>query len=303
MDLAEPAVNIADRFGRGRLGAFVSRPAYEHFLAAYRAGMAQLPPCQPRDVATAFGSVRTYRFDGPEADTPIVLLPGRNGCTPMFDSNLAPLLALRTVFCIDLLGDAGLSVQFRPIRTAADQAQWLDETLAGLGLHRAHLLGVSIGGWTAVNCAVHRPDRIASLTLLDPVQTFARVKVTPLLASAILVVPGMPQRWRDRVLRWISGGADLAQAGPVAALIDAAAKDFAVHTTAPRLFTEGQLRSLQMPVLALLAGRSVMHDPHRAARRARALLLQGQVEIWPAASHAINGEYPQEIADRLSRFL
>ncbi|WP_304115032.1 hypothetical protein [Mycolicibacterium bacteremicum] len=66
MDLAEPAVNIADRIGPGRLGAFVSQ-----------AGTAQLPPCQLNDVATSFGSVRTYRFDGAGADTPIVLLPDR----------------------------------------------------------------------------------------------------------------------------------------------------------------------------------------------------------------------------------
>ena len=35
------------------------------------------------------------------------------------------------------------------------------------------LMGVSIGGWTATNCAVRRPGRVTSLTLLDPAMTFA----------------------------------------------------------------------------------------------------------------------------------
>ena len=48
-------------------------------------------------------------------------------------------------------------MQDAPISGADDQAQWLDEALAGLGLDRVHLLGVSIGGWTATNCAVRGP--------------------------------------------------------------------------------------------------------------------------------------------------
>jgi pimeloyl-ACP methyl ester carboxylesterase len=302
MDLAVPNVNIAARFSRGKLGAYVSRQAFEHFLGAYRAGMAELPPCELFDIATSFGTVRVYRFAGPGTGSPVVLLPGRNACTPMYKTNLDALLKLRTVYGIDLLGEAGLSVQHRPITGAHDQAQWLDESLAGLGLDRAHLLGVSIGGWTAVNCAVHRAGRVASLTLLDPVQTFSRLPMAPLLASVVMLAPGMPARWRDGVMSWISGGADIDDAGPVATLIAAGSTDFAVRTPMPKLFTDDQLRALEVPVLALIAGRSVMLDPPRAAARARSLLSHGQVEVWPVASHAINGEYPQEIADRSHRF-
>ena len=102
------------------LGAFVSEAAFEHFLATYRDGTALLPP-------------------------------GRNASTPMYRTNLPALLQRRTVYSIDLLGEAGMSVQDKPIRDADDQTHWLDDALAGLGLGQAHLLGVSIGGWTAVN--------------------------------------------------------------------------------------------------------------------------------------------------------
>ncbi|WP_337999694.1 alpha/beta fold hydrolase [Streptomyces murinus] len=46
-------------------------------------------------------------------------------------------------------------------------ARWLDETLAGLGLDRVHLVGGSYGGWLALNQAHRRRDRLASVTLLD----------------------------------------------------------------------------------------------------------------------------------------
>ena len=45
-----------------------------------------------------------------------------------------------------------------------------------------------------------------------------------------------------------------------------------------------------------------MLDAARAAARARNLLPRGQVELWPDASHAINGEYPDEIAEHAGSF-
>jgi pimeloyl-ACP methyl ester carboxylesterase len=70
----------------------------------------------------------------------------------------------------------------------------------------------------------------------------------------------------------------------------------------PKLFTDAQLRPLDIPVLALIAGRSVMLDAASAASRARKLLPRTQVELWPDASHAINGEYPTEIAATAAAF-
>jgi pimeloyl-ACP methyl ester carboxylesterase len=302
MDLAVPEVNFTARWARGGLGGFVDRAAFDHYLGAYRNGMAQLPGFEISDVPTSFGTVRAYRFAGPNEGTPVVLLPGRNAATPMYRTNLASLLAHRTVYGIDLLGEAGLSVQHKEIRTEADQARWLDEALRNLGLQRAHLCGVSIGGWTATNCAVHKPDRIASLTLLDPVFTFARIPARTMLASVLMYAPGVPETLRRRVLSWISGGSDSSAADPEAALISAGSRDFALRTPMPRLLADAQLRSVAVPVLTFIAGRSVMLDPGRPAARARALLPHGTVEVWPDASHAINGEYPDEIAQRAARF-
>jgi pimeloyl-ACP methyl ester carboxylesterase len=252
------------------------------------------------DVPTSFGTVRAYRFDGP--GPPVVLLPGRNASTPMFAVNLPTLIERRTVYCIDLLGEAGLSVQHRPVNDSDDEAQWLDEALGGLGLKRAHLLGVSIGGWTAVNYAARRPGRAASLALLDPVMTFSPIPLKAVLVSPALFLPGVPGVLRRRVLSWISGGADVDDSPVEAALISAGSKDFVLRKAMPKPITDEQLRSLSLPVLALIAGRSVMHNADRAAARARKLLPQGQVELWADASHAINGEYPALIAETAQAF-
>ena len=287
---------------RRNVGHFKGERARAHYLSAYQTAMAGLPPVDESvDVPTSFGTVRAYRFDGPSSGPPVVLLPGRNASTPMWRSNIPALLEHRTVICVDLLGEAGMSVQEKPITGPADEAQWLDDVLAGLGLHRTHLMGVSIGGWTAVNFAVHRPGRAASLSLLDPVFTFAPVPVKSMVIAAGMFLP-LPDSVQRRVFSWISGGADVDDSLPEAALISAGSTDYVLRKAMPKLFTNDQLRSLAVPVLALIAGRSVMLDAALAAARARNLLPRGQVELWPDASHAINGEYSGEIAQTAAEF-
>jgi pimeloyl-ACP methyl ester carboxylesterase len=220
----------------------------------------------------------------------------------MWRPNLPALLQRRTVYCVDLLGEAGLSVQTRPIAGPDDQAQWLDETLAGLNLTGAHLMGVSIGGWTATNLAIRRPDRVTSATLLDPVFTFAAVPLKTMLISGAMLSPSVPEALRRRAIRWIGGGAPVDDSEPEAALIAASSVDFVLRQPMPKRFTDEQLRSIDLPVLTFIAGRSVMLKAARAADRARKLLPTGQVELWPQASHAINGEYPDEIAEAAAAF-
>lgn len=285
------------------VGYFRSEGARVHFLAAYDAAMAKLPAFgAAADVETSFGSVRAYRFGDRSGSTPVVLLPGRNASTPMWRANLPGLTARRTVYSLDLLGEAGRSVQTAPITSAQDQAQWLEETLAGLDLPHVHLLGASIGGWAAANYACRFPARVASATLLDPVFTFAPIPLRTLAFSAVMAVPAAPEGMRRWFLSWVSGGEAADDSLPEARLIAAAMTDFVLRLPPPTAITDEQLRTLQTPVLAFLGGRSVMLDAARAARRARTLLPHGHIEVHRDATHAINGECAEQITERAHRF-
>ncbi len=77
------------------------------------------------------------------------------------------------MYAIDLPGDPNPSVARAPLTPPDACAAWLDELLGQLsvGRHRdgpAHLVGVSYGGWIAMNQAIRAPGRVASITLLDP---------------------------------------------------------------------------------------------------------------------------------------
>jgi pimeloyl-ACP methyl ester carboxylesterase len=286
------------------VGHFASAADKARFVAAYDRAMTALPPPQQvRDVRTAYGVVRIYRFAGAHDDRPpLLLLPGRAAPTPMWADNLPHFLALRSVYAVDLLGEPGLSIQDRPFDTDADQAAWLHDVIAQLPEPAVHVVGVSIGGWTAMNLAVHQPDRIASLTLIEPVFVFTNMSVEAILRSIPASVSWLPRSMRDDFNSWTAGGAPVAH-DPVADMIEAGMAAYRLKVPVPSLPDPGKVATLRIPLLVILAGASPMHDAQAAAAEARRVLPRSTVKVYPGASHAINGEHPAEIAVDLSAHL
>ncbi|GAA2426049.1 alpha/beta hydrolase [Actinomadura vinacea] len=286
------------------VGHWSGAAGHADFMAAYDKAMADMPkPAQTIDVRTGFGFVRAYRYEGASDRTePLVLLPGRASASPVWADNLPHLLKLGDVYTIDLLGEPGKSVQEAPITSATDQAAWLDQVLAQLPEKSFHVVGLSIGGWTATNLAVHKPRHVATLTLIDPAYTFSNIPVGTAIRAIPASVPWLPKSWRDSFNSYTAGGAPVEDV-PVADMIESGMKNYTLRLPQPKLIGEGPLGRLKMPVLAILAGKSVMHDVGDSRKVAERVLQNGTVKIYPNASHAINGEHPQEVAADLAAFL
>ncbi|MFD0890747.1 alpha/beta fold hydrolase, partial [Streptosporangium algeriense] len=221
---------------------------------------------------------------------------------PMWEANLAGLARNRPVYAVDLMGEPGLSVQTRPLTSSEDQAAWLAALVDGLPEREFHVLGLSIGGWSALNLVVRRPAGVRSLTLLEPAATFGGITWKVVVVSLGSVLP-MPGAVRRRLLSWISGGADASEDSPVAELITSGMRDFTDALPRPGYPTDEQIAGIDLPTLVIIGGRSIIHDPGKAAARARRLLRHGTVELWPEASHAINGEFPERIETTVNTFL
>jgi pimeloyl-ACP methyl ester carboxylesterase len=283
-----------------QVGHFRSAAGEQAYRAAYRKAMTLLPtPRSTLDLETTFGRVRVYEFGAASADRtaiPIILLPGRTSGVPMWASNLPDLVAARTTYALDALGDAGLSVQIRPIRDAGDQADWLDQVLAQLPVRRVHVVGHSFGGWLTANYAARHPERVQTVTLLDPVFVLQGLRWQVYLISLPASLPFLPRSWRTRMLSIIGGG-PVDPNDPVARMISEATEHYAVKLPLPERLTGTQLRGLPMPVYAALAGGSVMHNGGHAADVARAEIRDATVELWPDATHSL----PMEQGAKLDR--
>ncbi len=282
------------------VGHFVSAEAQAAYLRLYDVTLMGIPGQRESiDVSTTYGHVRVYRY-GPDAGTPIVLLHGRAGTTVMWEQNIPGLAATHPVYAIDVLGEPGRSVQTVPIRSSREQAVWLNETLAELRLEKAHVVGVSGGAWLAYNLALYAPERIASLALAEPANVFARFDWRFLLGGFSLV-PGLPDGVSARYLQWVAGRVSIEQ--PAGRLVLAGLRDYRMKLPMPSYGKEDALRSIKVPTLALLGGRSVVHDPLEAARRAQTFLPDNRTEVWPEAGHGLPAEFPEQFNARLLEFL
>jgi pimeloyl-ACP methyl ester carboxylesterase len=284
------------------VGHFRSEEGRKEYAASYAAAMGQLPePTRTMDLDTDFGTVRVYEFSSARTrgSTPIVLLPGRTSGVPMWEANLPGLAEERIVYALDALGDAGMSVQTRRIGDAADQAAWLDQALARLGEPKVHLVGHSFGGWLAANYAARYPERVATLSLLEPVFVFGGIRWQVYLKSIPASLPFLPRSWREAMLADFGGAEEIDPDDPVARMISDATEHYVAKLPLPERLSPERLRSLSMPVSAAMASDSAMHDSAAATRVAREDVRDLRIRTWPGATHSL----PMEFSDRLDREL
>src|SRR5438874_2325367 len=127
---------------REYLGRWRNAKAEHRFRAVedelWRERFAQPP--RALDVETNAGTTRVYHWPG--VGVPIVLLHGMGGTSLMW-AEFVDDLEGQSIYAIDTMGDAGRSVHRVAFRGVVDVARWLDETLAGLELNEAHLVGNS----------------------------------------------------------------------------------------------------------------------------------------------------------------
>lgn len=292
----------------GSVSGFVTEDGRKEYMAAYREAMGRLPePAESLKIRTDFGEVQVYKFqngDTPDK-TPLLLLPGKGSATPMWEANLNDFLEHRTVYTLDLIGEPGLSTETSRIRTAADQAAWLQQVLDQLPESEIHLLGLSFGGWSAANAALRHPGNIQSLILVDPVYVFGPIPFKMIVASIPATVPIVPKPIREKMLSYISGGAEVDDSDPTAKLIETGMRTFKSKLPMPKTIKPEQLAELKMPVLGILAGKSTMHDSGKSYETGVNSLKDplSKMVLFEEASHAINGEYPEALSETIEAFL
>ncbi|MEV8124996.1 alpha/beta fold hydrolase [Streptomyces sp. NPDC085944] len=271
--------------------------AYDKVMAKWPGGTGSVT------VPTPFGETHV-NVTGPAGARPLVLLPGGGAATSAsWYAQAAELSRTHRVHAVDLVGAPGRSTPAgdRHPRTVADLTGWLDALLDGLGIAEADLGGHSYGAWIALHHALHAPDRVRRLFLLDPTQCFAGFKAAYLLRALPMLLRPTPRRVRA-FLDWETGATPL-DADWLA--LQEAAVGFPERrpVTGPRPVPEA-LRALDVPVLLLLAANSRTHDPAGVAARARTLLPHVETVVLPDVSHhALPQSAPPGLGRRLADFL
>ncbi|MET9825833.1 alpha/beta fold hydrolase [Streptomyces sp. NPDC006349] len=282
---------------RGPYDAARFHDAYDKVMAKWPEGTG------PVTVPTPFGDTHAH-VSGPADGRPLVLLPGGGAATSAsWYAQAAVLSRTHRVHAVDLVGAPGRSTPAgeRHPRTVADLTDWLDAVLDGLGIGETDLGGHSYGAWIALHHALHAPDRVRRLFLLDPTRCFAGFRAAYLLRALPMLLRPTPRRVRAFLDR--ETGATPLDADWLA--LQEAAVGFPERrpVTGPRPAPQA-LRALDLPVLVLVAANSGAHDPAEVAARARELLPRVRTAVLPDISHhALPQCAPAELGHRLADFL
>lgn len=221
--------------------------------------------------------------------TPVVLFHGSGTNSSMWMHDVAEWAGEFRVYAVDMIGEPGLSAASRPALRSDAYVEWLDDVWNGLGLTTAPIVGVSLGGWLALEYAVKRPQRVAALSLLSPSGVGSQNR-TFLLIAAVLLPFG---DWgRRRLLRRVTGRKALPSELTESLLLRF--RHFRPRMEPVPIRTDAELAGLAMPVQLIVGGRDVLlrstetrdriarHVPH-----AHVAFLENEGHIVGTQTHAI----------------
>jgi pimeloyl-ACP methyl ester carboxylesterase len=223
---------------------------------------------------------------GPAHAPALVLLHGAHANALTWMGDVTAWSRHFRVYAVDVIGDVGLSAPSRPELDTEAYAFWLDDVLAGLRVAQAAFVGLSLGGFIALDYAIRRPGAVTALALLCPAG-IGRQK--NLLARAFpLLLLGS---WGQRKLREMVFGPALKNPSRVQAVFS---EFFAmIHTnTWPRriripVANDAALAGLAMPVMAVVGGRDVLIDSAETKRRLEQCVAGAEVTFLPDAYHLL----------------
>jgi pimeloyl-ACP methyl ester carboxylesterase len=234
-------------------------------------------PSERLTVPTRFGETFVLAC-GPKDVPPLLLFHGSGANAAMWMRDVVAWAEHFRCYAVDMIGEPGLSAPSRPPLASDAHALWLDDVMAGLGLQRASIVGVSLGGWLALDYATRRPQRAEKLALLCP-GGVGRQKSTVLFALPLLFLG----RWgRRRLMRFVLGRDS--EAAPFMSLTF---KHFRPRRERLPVFGDAALKRLTMPVLAIVGARDVLLDSRATKRRLEANVKTAGVRLLPAAGHLI----------------
>jgi 3-oxoadipate enol-lactonase len=246
--------------------------------------------------AVAVDRVVTGRGDGP-----VVLLSNSLGSTyGMWDAQVAALEERFRVVRYDTRGHGGSPVPDGPY-TIDDLADDLVALLDQLGVRRAHLIGLSLGGMTAMRVAARNTERVDRLARqLPPASGWTDRAATVRAGGSVAVAKTVVERWFTP--EHLVTHPDVREAHEAMVAATPAEGYAGCCEAIAALDLRGDLASITAPTLAI-AGADDPATPADKLEGIAAGLPDARLLVIPRAAHLANAERPDIITPVLVEHL
>lgn len=290
---------------------FRSPAKKERYLAHLESRAESWPsPSTDLTVDTSWGGT-FVRVNGPAEGPPMVLLPGANATSLMWEPNVEAFSRDHRVYVVDNIFDVGRSVYTRNLEAPADYVGWLEDLFDGLGLgDDIRLVGLSYGGWIAAQYALEHPERLESLVLLAPAGTVLGLSADFIKRGVLCMIPH--KHFVRSMVRWALADAAAGDAEE-RRVVDEAVDDawLSLRSFKPRsqvhptVLTDQELRSLATPTLFLVGENEVIYSGSAvdAVSRLNSVAPQITTEILPDCGHDLTLVQTEVVNRRVLEFL
>jgi len=250
--------------------------------AFYRKALERWPvPHHQVVVPTREGSTFVV-VSGNEAAPPVVLLHGSGANSAVWIRDVAQWSQRFRVYAVDVIGEPGFSAPSRPSLRTDAYAYWLDDVFDQLGLAVPNLVGVSLGGWLALDYAIRRPARAASLSLLSPSGIGSQNRWF-LVKAGLLLLLG---RWGRRRSLAAAGGAATVP-NRAAEFVMTVFQHFRPRMESMPVRTDAELSGLMLPVQVVIGGKDALIRSIETRDRVRRLITHADVTYLNEAGHIL----------------
>jgi len=214
---------------------------------------------------------------------PVVLFHGSGTNSGIWLRDVTEWARRYRVYAVDMIGEPGFSAPSRPPLSSSAYAEWLDDVWTHLGLARASIVGVSLGGWLGLDYAVRRPERVTSLSMVSP-SGIGSQNQRSLLTIGLLRMCGA--RGLRRSMQLVAGRADP---------LPRQATDYLLlvfRTFRPRMqkipiASDAALAALTMPVQLIVGGKDVLIRSTETRSRIERLVPHAHVTFLDEAGHVL----------------
>lgn len=269
-------------------------------MAAYDATLKQWPvPYQCLTVPTRHGETHLIASGEPDAP-PLVLLGGAGANATRWLPNIADLSRSFRAYALDGLGETGKSAPNRPSYRGDAYGEWLVDVFDALKIKRAHVAGISRGGWLTLKIAIFAPDRVNRIVPMSA-QGLAPLSLKFLLHMAPVIL--FPTEGNILSLVRFSTSPNLPLDERLVERIRLIFKHYRSNRSRVPDFTDDELRRISAPTLLLWGEYEGAYNVAKATGRARWLIPNVCVEVIPNAGHTVSDDQPVMVNSRIVKFL
>ncbi len=273
---------------------------YRAAMRTYNAQLRRWPvPFREQMVETRYG--RTHMLvSGPEDAPPLFLIHGLAVNALVWRPNVAALSQHYRTYSVDNIGDLGKSAPSRPPLHTDDYGQWMVDVFDALGIARANMLGMSLGGWITLKTAIYAPDRVDHIVTLCPAG-FVPLQLGFLVRGAAASFFPSPQTIRSFARTLVAPNSTMSPEDRE--LLEVSMRHHRIKLGPVILLTPDELARVKAPTLLLVGRHDTIYSASDMVDRARRRIANVQAEIIDGAGHGINADQPDALHQRVLAFL